>query len=78
MYALANKLRQALEGAGFSYTKSIKGFRERGYLVVTTDSDGKERNQCQKRIQGVNTRAFCLNIPVTPAEFDDDFLGASA
>jgi hypothetical protein len=79
VYALANKLRQALEGAGFSYTKSIKGFRERGYLVVTTDSDGKERNQCQKRIQGVNTRAFCLNIPVTPAEFDeDDFLGASA
>lgn len=79
VYALSNKLRQALESAGFSYTKSIKGFRERGYLVVTTDSDGKERNQCQKRIQGVNTRAFCLNIPVTPAEFDeDDFLGASA
>lgn len=75
VYVLASKLRQALEDAGFSYTKCIKGFRERGYLVTATDSDGKERNQCQKRIQGVNTRAFCLNIIVDPTDFDeDDFL----
>jgi hypothetical protein len=79
VYVLANKLRTALEDAGFSYTKSIKGFRERNHLVTTTDSDGKERTQFQKRIQGVNTRAFCLNISVSPAEFEeDDFLAEPA
>ena len=79
VYVLANKLRVALEDAGFSYTKSIKGFRERGYLETTTDSDGKERTQFQKRIQGVNTRAFCLNIHVSPTEFEeDDFLAEPA
>lgn len=79
VYVLANKLRTALEDAGFSYTKSIKGFRERNHLATTTDSDGKERTQFQKRIQGVNTRAFCLNIHVSPAEFEeDDFLAEPA
>lgn len=75
VYVLANKLRQALENDGYSYTKCMKGFRERGYLLTAVDSDGRERNQWQKRIQGVNTRAICLNLSISPTDFDDeDFL----
>lgn len=74
-YVLAHKLREVLEEDGFSYTKCIKGFRERGYLLTVKDSNGVERSQCQKRIQGVNTRVVRLNLTVTPAEFEElDFL----
>ena len=38
--------RKALEDAGFSYAKSIKGFVSRGWFDSFTDADGKKRSQC--------------------------------
>lgn len=76
VYVIASELRSALENGGFSYTKCMKGFKERGYMDSFTDAGGVERTQCQKRIQGVNVRAVCLNIKLEalyPPE--EDFLG---
>ena len=75
---IASEFRNALENGGFSYTKCIKGFKERGYIDSYFDVDGVERTQCQKRIQGVNVRAICLNMKLEalyPAE--EDFLGTN-
>lgn len=76
VYVIASEFRAALEDGGFSYTKCMKGFKERGYLESCADANGVERSQWQKRIQGVNVRAICLNIKLEalyPAE--EDFLG---
>ena len=75
VYVIASEFRSALEDGGFSYSKCIKGFKERGYIASYPDADGVERTQCQKRIQGVNVRAICLNMKLEalyPAE--EDFL----
>ena len=64
MYIIAAVLRQALEDGGFSYTKSIRGFRERGYIEVFSNAEGRENTQCQKKIQGINVRAVCLRLDV--------------
>ena len=75
VYVIASEFRSALEDGGFSYTKCIKGFKERGYIDSYPDAGGVERTQCQKRIQGVNVRAICLNMKLEalyPAE--EDFL----
>lgn len=75
VYVIASEFRSALEDGGFSYIKCIKGFRERGYIESYPDAGGVERTQCQKRIQGVNVRAICLNMKLEalyPAE--EDFL----
>lgn len=53
VYIIAAVLRQALEDGGFSYTKSIRGFRERGYIEVFSNAEGRENTQCQKKIQGM-------------------------
>lgn len=75
VYIIGNALRQALEEAGFSYTKSIRGFRDKGYIATFPDSDGKERSQCQKKVQGVNVRAFFAKIGVQqPVDPEEDFL----
>ena len=76
VYVIASEFRSALEDGGFSYAKCIKGFKERGFIDSYADAGGVERTQCQKRIQGVNVRAICLNMKLEalyPAE--DDFLG---
>ena len=76
VYVISTNLRQALEENGFSYTKCIKGFQDRGYIETVVDSEGKRRSQIQKKIQGVNIRAICANLclaNVMPAE--DDFFG---
>ncbi len=60
---------EALEDAGFIYTKCIKGFHDREYIESFSNSEGGNNNQTQKRIQGVNTRVVCLKIDVdTEAE----------
>lgn len=64
VYIIAAVLRQALEDGGFSYTKSIRGFRERGYIDVFSNAEGRENTQCQKKIQGINVRAVCLRLDV--------------
>ena len=72
VYIIAAVLRQALEDGGFSYTKSIRGFRERGYIDVFSNAEGRENTQCQKKIQGINVRAVCLRLD---AQTDaDEFL----
>ena len=76
VFIISTNLRQALEEGGFSYTKCIKGFQERGYIATNYDSDGKKRSQTQKRIQGVNLRVICANLSLTncmPPE--EEFLG---
>ena len=76
VFVIASELRNALENGGFSYTKCMKGFKERGYMDSDLDASGVERTQYQKRIQGVNVRAVCLNIKLEalyPPE--EDFLG---
>ena len=75
VYIIGTVLRQALEDNGFSYSKSVKGFQERGYIATNTDSEGKNRSQTQKRISGVNLRVVCANLSLAnsmPPE--DDFL----
>jgi putative DNA primase/helicase len=64
VYVIASVLREALEYAGFIYTKCIKGFRDRDYIEVFANSEGSRNCQCQKRIQGVNVRAVCLKVEV--------------
>lgn len=61
---LPSKLREALEQAGFSYTKCIRGFVSRGWFDSHTDTDGKKRNQFQCRINGINARVFRCNLKV--------------
>ena len=76
VYIIGTVLRQALEESGFSYSKCIKGFQERGYIATNTDSEGKNRSQTQKRISGVNLRVICANLSLAnsmPPE--DEFLG---
>lgn len=64
VFVIASVLREALEDAGFIYTKSIKGFHDREYIESFSNSEGANNNQTQKRIQGVNTRVICLKIDV--------------
>ena len=76
VYVIASEFRSILEYGGFSYTKCIKEFKERGDIHFYSDAGGVERIQCQKRIQGVDVRVICLNIKLEalyPAV--DDFLG---
>lgn len=76
VYIISTNLRQALEENGFSYTKCIKGFQERGYIEKVVDSEGKRRSQTQKKIQGVNVRAICANISVANVRLpEEEFLG---
>lgn len=77
VYIISSCLRQALEDNGFSYTKCIKGFQERGYIGTFEDSQGKKRSQMQKRIQGVNVRAICANFTIQEdsGAVEEDFLG---
>ena len=56
--------RKALEDAGFSYAKSVKGFVSRGLFDSFTDADGKKRSQYQCKIDGVNMRVFRCNLAV--------------
>jgi uncharacterized protein (DUF927 family) len=72
VYVIAAVLKQALEDGGYSYTKSIRGFRDRGYIETFSNAEGKENTQCQKKIQGINVRATCLKLDVQPDS--EDFL----
>jgi putative DNA primase/helicase len=77
VYIIPSELRKTLEEGGFSYIKSIKGFKDRGYISTITDSDGVQRTQHQKRVQGVNTRTICAKMNVAMAVSpEDDFLAA--
>lgn len=72
VYLIASVLRQALEENGFNYTKSIKGFKDRGYIDTFSNSKGAENTQVQKKIQGVNVRTICALLNVEA--YENDFL----
>ena len=67
--------RKALEDAGFSYAKSVKGFVSRGWFDSFIDADGKNRSQYQCKINGVNMRVFRCKLKVGADDSsEDDFL----
>lgn len=72
VYIIASVLREALTDNGFNYTKSIKGFKDKGYINTFDNTEGKQNIQCQKKIRGVNVRTICALIDVTAT---DCFLG---
>lgn len=71
VYIIVSVLREAVENAGFSYTKCIRGFRDNNHIRVFESGDGT-RSQCLKKIQGVAVRAFCAKISVNTDDFDDE------
>ena len=72
---IQSEYRKALEDAGFSYAKSIKGFVSRGWFESFTDADGKNRSQYQCKINGVNMRVFRCRLKVVADDSsEDDFL----
>lgn len=62
---IASVMNDALEEAGFSARKCIKGFGERGLIESYTDFEGKTRTQTGKRINGVLSRVYVLNLTVS-------------
>ena len=69
---ICGALNTALEEAGYSYRKCIRGFSERGYLRTNVDSDGRKRTQVLKRVKGIPTRVYMLNLELAVEENDDD------
>jgi hypothetical protein len=77
VYITINILREAMEKAGYSYAKCVRGFVDRGHLKLFQDGSKKGTHQCQKKINGVNNRVVCANIEVGDVEDDcSEFLEA--
>lgn len=64
VYVICTVLNNALEEAGYSYRKCIRGFGNRGYIAMIRDSTGKNRSQVLKKIDGVTTRVYDLPISI--------------
>ena len=73
---IASVLREALTDNGFNYTKSIKGFKDKGYINTFDNTEGKQNIQCQKKIRGVNVRTICalMDVTATDSFLDNGFL----
>lgn len=72
---IPSTFRKALEDAGFSYAKSVKGFVSRGWFDSFIDTEGKNRSQYQCKIDGVNMRVFRCKLKVSVDDgSEDDFL----
>jgi len=79
VYITINILREAMEKAGYSYAKCVRGFVDRGHLKVFQDGSKKGSHQLQKKINGMNTRVVLANIVVGAVEDDcSDFLEEDA
>lgn len=76
IYVINTVLNDALEEAGYSYRKCIRGFAERGYIDRFTDNKGVKRTQFQKSIKGINTRAYRLNLDMKDVDDDDAAFGS--
>lgn len=61
VYIIPNILRQALSENGFNYSKITRGFKDKGLILIQIDSEGRERTQIQKKINGLNKRCFCID-----------------
>ena len=62
VFAIVREMNDALENAGFSARKCIKGFQEHGYIESFSDTAGIKRSQTGRRIQGIFTRVYALNL----------------
>ena len=72
---IGNVLNKALDEAGYSHRKCIKGFQEKGYIDSFPDSEGKNRSQVGRSIQGILTRVYSLRLKVGLSESEaEDFL----
>ena len=64
VYVIASVMNNALEEAGFSSRKSVKGFQERNQIKTFTDSQGKVRSQTTMKIKGTPVKVYSLNIGI--------------
>jgi primase-polymerase (primpol)-like protein len=64
VFVIVRELNDALENAGFSARKCIKGFQEHGYIESFSDPAGIMRSQTGRRIQGVYTKVYALNLEI--------------
>lgn len=62
VYVIASVMNGALEEAGFSARKCIKGFQERNQIETFKDSQGKVRSQTTMKIKGTPVKVYALNI----------------
>ena len=75
VYVIGNVLNKALDEAGYSHRKCIKGFMEKGYIDSFADSEGKKRSQVGKSIKGILSRVYSLRLKVERQnDEDEDFL----
>ena len=72
VFVIASEMNKALNDAGFSYRKCVKGFQRQGYIETFTDSEGKNRSQTAKAIKNVQTRVYVLNLKREETRVDDD------
>ncbi len=61
-YIIPSFLRAAFEENGFNYSKVTRGFKERGFFESNIDSEGVNRMQIQKRINGISCKVFVTKI----------------
>lgn len=61
VYILSSKLREALEGAGYSYRAVLSWLDSAGKLM-SRGGDNKSRKDISKRINGIVTRCVCLKL----------------
>ena len=64
VYVIASVMNEALEEAGFSARKCIKGFQERNQIETFKDSQGKVRSQTTMKIKGTPVKVYALNIGI--------------
>ena len=64
VFVIVRELNDALENAGYSARKCIKGFQEHGYIESFPDAAGIKRSQTGRRIQGVYTKVYALNLKI--------------
>jgi hypothetical protein len=64
VFAIVREMNDALENAGYSARKCIKGFQEHGYIESFPNTDGIMRSQTGRRIQGVYTKVYALNLKI--------------
>ncbi|MCL2509433.1 MAG: hypothetical protein FWF05_09680, partial [Oscillospiraceae bacterium] len=76
-FVIPQYLDEALEDAGFNVKKTFQGLRERGYIAINRDSEGKERTKhsgwvCGKTVRGYLFRIKTNNIqPLRGGKNDD-------
>lgn len=63
LYIIPHEMKVVLDKAGFSYEKSVHGFKRREYIA---------EKQVQKRINGASTKTICADIQLQLIREDED------